>query len=345
MQFTAEMIASFLGGTVEGDKSAAVSTVSKIEEALPGSLAFLSNPKYEQHIYTTGASIVIVNKEFVPQKPVNSTLVKVDDAYSAFAKLLDLYVASMPQKEGVSPLAFAHPAAKIADNVYLGEFCCIGQESSVGEGSKIYPQVYVGDRVTVGRNVKLFPGVRIYDDCRIGDNVIVHAGAVIGADGFGFAPVNGEYKKIPQIGNVVLEDDVEIGANTCIDRATMGSTVIKKGTKLDNLIQIGHNVVVGENSVFAAQTGVAGSTKIGRGCMFGGQVGVVGHLSIADGVKVASQSGVEYSIENKDSGWMGSPAVPIMQHHRTFATYKTLPELRARIARLEEQIKKLSDGK
>lgn len=343
MQFTAEIIAGFLNGTVEGNPEATVSTVSKIEEATEGSLVFLSNPKYEEFVYTTGATIVMVNHDFVLKHPIKPTIVRVENAYKAFASLLDLYVANKPRKTGVRSLAFIEPSASVAQDVYVGEYTVVGENVKIGKGSQIYPQVYIGDNVIIGENVKLYPGIRIYEECVIGNNVTIHSGTTVGGDGFGFAPTeDGSFQKIPQIGNVIIEDDVEIGANSCIDRATMGSTVIKRGVKLDNLIQIAHNVVVGENTVMAAQCGIAGSTKIGRNVMMGGQVGVVGHLSIADNVKIGSQSGIGHDITKEGEVMLGSPAMNGLQNHRVQAILKQLPELRKTILDTAKEVKKLN---
>ncbi|WP_274958276.1 UDP-3-O-(3-hydroxymyristoyl)glucosamine N-acyltransferase [Millionella massiliensis] len=346
MQFTAEMIAGFLGGSVEGNKDAAVSSVAKIEEAKAGDLVFLSNPKYEEHLYHTGATIAIVNRDFHVQHPLPEglTLLRVDNAYKAFASLLDLYVANKPRKSGISRLASIHPTATIGQNVYIGEYAVIGEGAIVGDGTEIWPQVYVGDRVRVGQGVKLFPGVKIYEECVIGNHVTVHGGTVIGGDGFGFAPTeDGTFQKIPQIGNVVIEDNVEIGSNCAIDRATMGSTRIRKGAKLDNLIQIAHNVVVGENTVMAAQVGIAGSTKVGSNVMMGGQVGVVGHITIADGVKIGSQSGIPNNILKPGITVFGTPAYPGLEGHRIQASVKQLPELRKQVTELAKQVKALQE--
>lgn len=346
MQFTAEVIADFLKGTVDGDKNSAVRNVAKIEEAKAGDLVFLSNPKYEHYIYTTGASIVIVNNDFAPQQelPNGLTLVRVENAYSAFASLLDLYMANKPRKRGISPKASVHETAQVGEGAYIGEFAVIDEGVVIGKDAMIYPNVYIGDRARIGDNVKLYPGVSVYEDCILGNNVIVHSGTTVGGDGFGFAPnAEGGFDKIPQIGNVILEDDVEIGSNSCIDRATMGSTVIKRGAKLDNLIQIAHNVVVGENTVMAAQVGVAGSTKIGRNVMMGGQVGVVGHLTIADGVKIGSQSGIGGNIEKKGETLFGSPAYPGLQGHRINAAVKDLPNLRKQVQELTREVKQLKE--
>ena len=341
MDFTAEMIAGFLGGEVVGDAQTKVNNVSKIEEGHPGTLAFLANPKYEHYIYTTEASIVIVNRCFTPTQPVAATMIKVDDAYGAFAKLLELYVASKPQKQGISSLAFISKTATIGEDAYIGEFAVLGEGVKLGKNVKIYPQAYIGDHVRIGDNVTINAGVKIYEQCVIGNNVTIHAGTVIGADGFGFAPnAEGGFDKIPQVGNVVIEDDVEIGANTCIDRATMGSTRIHRGVKLDNLIQIGHNVVVGENTVAAAQVGIAGSTKVGHNCMMGGQVGIAGHLTIGDQVQIGSKSGVSNSIADRQI-YLGVPALPTSKFHRANAIYRNLPDLSAKVFQLEKQLKKL----
>lgn len=346
MEFTAELIAGYLGGTVEGSGSAAVSSVAKIEEATAGDLVFLSNPKYEEHIYRTGATIAIVNRDFQAQHalPEGLTLVRVENAYKAFASLLDLYVANKPKKQGISPLASIHPSATVGEGVYVGEYAVIGEHAVVGDGAEIWPQAYVGDRVRIGQGAKLYPGVKVYEDCVLGDRVTVHGGTVIGGDGFGFAPTeDGSFQKIPQIGNVVVEADVEIGSNCAIDRATMGSTRICRGAKLDNLIQVAHNVVIGENTVMAAQVGIAGSTKVGRNVMMGGQVGVVGHITIADGVKIGSQSGIPNNILTSGVTVFGSPAYPGLEGHRIQASVKQLPELRKQVAELQKQLRSLKE--
>ena len=343
MEFTAELIAGFLSGEIAGDPKATVSTFAKIEEAKPGALAFLANPKYEHYLYDTQATVVIVNKSFTPSAPVAATMIRVEDAYSCFAKLLELYAANKPQKKGISPLASVHETASIGEDAYIGEYAVIGENVRTGKNCKIYPQVYIGDRVTLGDGVTLYPGVKIYEECRIGDNVTIHAGSVIGADGFGFAPdEKGEFHKIPQIGNVLIENDVEIGANTCIDRATMGSTVIHRGVKLDNLIQVGHNVTIGANTVAASQVGVAGSTKVGAGCMMGGQVGIAGHLTIGNGVKLASKSGISNSIPDGET-YMGSPSMPGIKYHRSYAVFRNLPDLNNKVRRLEKELERLKE--
>lgn len=341
MQFTAELIASFLEGEIVGDKNISVSKLAKIEEGEVGALSFLSNLKYEPYIYTTKSSIVIVGKEFVPHSEISATLVKVADPYGAFAQLLDLYVANKPVKSGVSSLAFIDKKSELPSDIYVGEFAVIGGNVKIGSNVKINPHVCIGDNVQIGDNVVINASVVIYEDCIVGNNVIIHSGTIIGADGFGFAPANEEYKKIPQIGNVIIEDDVEIGANTCIDRATMGSTIIKRGAKLDNLIQIGHNVVFGENSVAAAQVGVAGSSKVGKNCMFGGQVGISGHLEIADKTIVSSQSGVPSSLKKEGAIWMGTPVMEVGECRRMYAVRKNLPSMSNKIHELEKELNRL----
>ena len=339
MEFTAEQIAALISGEIEGDAQAIVREVAKIEEGKPESLTFLANPKYEHFIYTTQSSVVIVNKSFHPAKPVSATLIRVDDAYNALAKLLQIYEAMLPQKSGIEQPSFIDKSAKLGDEVYIGAFAYIGEKVKIGNNVRIYPQVYIGDGVSIADNSIIYAGAKIYKGCKIGANCIVHSGAIIGSDGFGFAPTeDGGFEKIPQIGIVVLEDNVEVGSNTTIDRATMGATIIGKGTKLDNLIQIAHNVEIGTNSVLAAQTGIAGSTKIGNRVMFGGQVGVAGHLKIADGVKLAAQTGVGKSITKEGSVQMGAPSFEAMQYNKAYVVFRKLPELKAKIDELEKQL-------
>lgn len=339
MEFTAEQIAALISGEIEGDAQAIVREVAKIEEGKPESLTFLANPKYEHFIYTTQSSVVIVNKSFNPAKPLSATLIRVDDAYNALAKLLQIYEAMLPQKSGIEQPSFIDKSAKLGDEVYIGAFAYIGEKVKIGNNVRIYPQVYIGDGVSIADNSTIYAGVKIYKGCKIGANCIVHSGAIIGSDGFGFAPTeDGGFEKIPQIGIVVLEDNVEVGSNTTIDRATMGATIIGKGTKLDNLIQIAHNVEIGTNSVLAAQTGIAGSTKIGNRVMFGGQVGVAGHLKIADGVKLAAQTGVGKSITKEGSVQMGAPSFEAMQYNKAYVVFRKLPELKAKIDELEKQL-------
>jgi UDP-3-O-[3-hydroxymyristoyl] glucosamine N-acyltransferase len=342
MEFDATTIAGFLKGEIDGNPEVRVNTVAKIEDGHPGALSFLANPKYEQYLYTTGSSIVLVNKGFVPSSHVNCTLIRVDDAYEAFASLLRLVDQARPKKTGVHPTAVIEPTATIGADVYIGPYGYIGEKSIVGDGCSIFPNVYIGDNCTVGKNSTLNPGVTVYRDCQIGNNCIIHAGSVIGSDGFGFAPQSdNEYMKIPQLGNVILEDSVEIGANVTIDRATMGSTIIRKGVKLDNLIQIAHNVEVGENTVMAAQTGISGSTKIGKNCMFGGQVGIAGHLKIANGSKIGAQAGILGDVRDENSAIIGSPAIEIRQFMKSSVVFKKLPELKALVEKLEKEVESL----
>lgn len=342
MEFSAQQIADFLKGEVVGNPAVTVDNISKIEEGKPGTLTFLSNPKYTPYIYSTEASIVLVNADFQPENELRTTLIKVENSYNALASLLNLVEQSKPQKKGIDSLAYISSSAKLGDFAYVGAFAYIGDGAKIGDGTKIYPQVFIDDNVKIGDNVTIYAGAKIYRECVIGNNCIIHAGTVIGADGFGFAPDDkGNYHKIPQVGNVVLEDDVEIGSNACIDRATMGSTIIRKGVKLDNLIQVAHNVEVGKNTVIAAQSGVAGSTKIGANCMFGGQVGVVGHITIADGTKIGAQTGVNSSLKEPNKVWHGSPEMPYMTFMKSSVIFKKLPELQKQIYDLQKEIEKL----
>lgn len=338
MEFTAEQIAALIKGEVEGNPKAIVRDVSKIEEGRPETLTFLANPKYNHYIYNTQASVVIVNKTFVAEQPIEATLIRVDDAYRALALLLQMYQASQPKKTGIEQPSYIDGSAMLGDFVYIGAFSYIGEKTKIGNSVQIYPQVYIGDGVEIGDNSIVYPGAKIYKGCKIGSNCVIHSGAVVGSDGFGFAPgPDGQFEKIPQVGIVILEDNVEIGANTTLDRATMGATVIRKGTKLDNLIQIAHNVEIGENSVLAAQTGIAGSTKIGKNVMFGGQVGIAGHLKIADGVKLAAQTGVGGNLKKENGVYMGSPAIEAMQYNKAYVIFRNLPDLKSRIDKLEKQ--------
>ncbi len=343
MEFTAQVIANFLGGVVEGNPEVKVSTVSKIEEGSPGSLAFLANPKYAPYIYTTNASIVLVNADFVAEQPVKATLVRVKNAYEAFASLLQLYAQQTePQLSGVETPSFIHPSAAYGDDFYLGAFAYISGDVRIGSRVKIYPQVFVGKGVIIGDNTTIYPGAVIYHECTIGSNCIIHAGAVIGADGFGFASQeDANYKKIPQIGNVVLEDYVEIGANATVDRATMGSTILHRGVKIDDHVHIAHNVEVGENTVMAAQCGVAGSTKIGKNCMFGGQVGASPHIKIADGVMAGAQSGIAGDIRKPGTIILGSPAFDVSKQRRSMAVYKNLPDMANKLNEMQRTIEEL----
>ena len=338
MEFTAEMIAGLLAGEVAGDKNTAVHTVSSIEEGRQGSLTYLTNPKYEQFVYTTECSIVLVGKDFVPKQEVRATLVKVDDVGRSVLQLLEMYNAMKPQKTGISRLASVSEKAEVGKDCYIGDFAVIEAGAVIGDGAKIYPQCYVGDGVRIGAGTKLYAGVKIYEGCRIGERCIIHAGAVIGADGFGFAPnAQGGFDKIPQLGNVVIEDDVEIGANTCIDRAKTDSTIIRRGVKLDNLIQIGHNVQIGENTVSSAQTGIAGTSKVGRNCFLAGQVGIADHITVGDFVKIGSKSGIDRDIPSGQVRF-GSPALNGREYYRSFAVFKVLPELSRRVDNIEKKL-------
>jgi UDP-3-O-[3-hydroxymyristoyl] glucosamine N-acyltransferase len=343
MQFTARDISLLLNGTIEGDPLVTVNRLAKIEEATAGALSFLANPRYESFLYSTNASVVIVNKDQVLTEPVTATLVRVDNAYSSFAVLLEKYNSIKLNKTGVEEPSFIHPTAKIGQNVYIGAFAYIGPNVTVGDNCKIYPNSFIADNVSLGNNVTLFPGVTIYFDCVLGSNVVIHSGTIIGADGFGFAPQgDGSYQKISQIGNVIIEDDVEIGSNTTVDRATMGSTIIRKGVKLDNLVQVAHNVEIGTNTVVAAQSGISGSTKVGERVILGGQVGLVGHINIANGTQVQAQSGINRSITDENKKWMGTPATRYNDHMRSQVVIQRLPALEKRIEELEKIIAELS---
>jgi len=338
MEFSASQIAAVIEGIIEGNPEVKINRLSKIEEGEPGTLSFLANPKYTPFIYTTMASVVIVNKDFIPDQPIRATLIRVADAYTAFARLLELYNHIKNEKKGISSLSFVAKSAVIGKDAYIGEFAYVGENVVVGDNTKIFPHVFLGDNVKVGSNSTLFAGVIIYSENIIGSDCTIHGGVVIGADGFGFAPQQDKnYKKIAQIGNVIIEDNVEIGSNTTIDRATLGSTIIRRGVKLDNLIQVGHNVEIGENTVIASQTGISGSTKIGRNCMIAGQVGFVGHLSIGDDVKIGAQSGVSGNLKD-GSIFMGSPAIDITIHRRALVHFKNLPEIVKRLDQLERRL-------
>lgn len=336
MQFTAQQIAAMVGGTIVGNPEAAVSTVAKIEEGTPGAISFLANPKYTHYIYETQSSIVLVRNDFEPEQPVSATLIKVADPYATVAQLLQM-VAQMtePVYTGVEQPSFVSEGVDLPEGTYVGAFAYIGKNVSLGKNVKIYPQAYIGENVTIGDNTVIKPGVKIYHGCRVGANCILHAGVVIGADGFGFAPVDGHYNKIPQIGNVVIEDNVELGANTCVDRATMGSTIIRKGVKLDNLIQVAHNCEIGENTVMASQVGVAGSTKIGARCMIAGQVGFAGHIHVGDDTQIGAQSGIPNNVE-PGRRIMGYPAIDAREWARQAVYIKKLPELYKRVDKLEK---------
>lgn len=338
MEFTAEMIAGFLGGQVVGNKEAKVHTVSSIEEGKPGALTYLTNRKYEQYLYTTQASIILVDSDFTPSEPVSATLIKVENAGACVLKLLEMYQAAKPRKTGISPRASISEQAIVGKNCYVGDFAVIEAGVRIGDNCLIYPQTYIGDGVTIGEGTTLYPGVTIYEGCKIGNRCTLHAGAVIGADGFGFAPnAQGGFDKIPQLGNVLIEDDVEVGANTCIDRAKTDSTIIRRGVKLDNLIQIGHNVQIGENTVSSAQTGIAGTSKVGRNCFIAGQVGIADHVTIGDRVKLGSKSGIDNDVADGEVR-MGYPALPGIKFHRAQAVFKNLPDLAYRVNQMEIDI-------
>ncbi|GAQ13226.1 UDP-3-O-(3-hydroxymyristoyl)glucosamine N-acyltransferase [Myroides odoratimimus] len=339
MKIAAEQIASVLEGEIVGNPMIEVSTLAKIEEGTAGSISFLANPKYVHHIYTTNASVVIVNKTFEPEHPITATLIKVDDAYKAFSKLLEYYNQVKLMKSGIEQPSVLSEGVEYGDDLYLGSFAYIGKNVKIGNNVKIYPNTFVGDNVRIGDNTVLFAGVRIYSESVIGANCTFHAGVIIGSDGFGFAPnPDGTFNKVPQIGNVIIEDNVEIGAASTIDRATLGSTIIRKGVKLDNQIQIAHNVEIGENTVIASQTGVAGSTKIGKNCMIGGQVGIVGHLTIGDNVRIQAQSGVTKNLEN-GAAVQGSPALPHSDFLKSYSYFKNFSKIVSDIESIKKNIK------
>ncbi|MDF9831000.1 UDP-3-O-(3-hydroxymyristoyl)glucosamine N-acyltransferase [Parabacteroides sp. PF5-6] len=340
MEFTAQQIADFLNGAVDGDPTIKISTFSKIEEGTPGSLTFLANPKYEHYIYETKASAALVNTDFKPEKPVSTTLIRVPNAYAALAMLLNMVEQAKPKKKGIDPTAFVSASARVGEDCYIGNLAYIGEGTTIGKNCMIYPYAYVGDFVTVGDGTIIYPHVSIYEGCRIGQRCILHSGAVIGSDGFGFAPEGESYSKIPQMGNVVIEDDVEIGANTAIDRAVMGSTTIRKGVKLDNLVQIAHNVEVGENTVMAAQVGIAGSVKVGKHCMFGGQVGLAGHITVADNVTFGAQAGVISSVK-EETTLLGAPAIQAKNFMRSSAIFNRLPDIYRSMGQMQREIEEL----
>jgi UDP-3-O-[3-hydroxymyristoyl] glucosamine N-acyltransferase len=346
MQFTARQISELLSGTIEGNENVLVRELSKIEDGKPGSLCFLSNPKYENHLYGSKASIVIVKADFVPAQPIEATLIKVSDPYSAFSILLEKYnemLNAPDEQSGIEQPSFVHPSAKIGKNVFIGAFSYIAENVVIGDGTKIYAQTFLGAEVTIGERCQIHPGVKLYNRTLLGNRVIIHSNTVVGSDGFGFAPQSdGTYSKIPQIGNVVIEDDVEIGANTTIDRATMGSTFIRKGVKLDNLIQIAHNVDVGPNTVVAAQSGISGSTKLGGNSVIGGQVGIAGHLSLAKGTQIGAQAGINFNTVEENKQWHGSPAQPLRDWMRASVIFKQLPSVEKRISSLEAKIAQLT---
>ncbi|QQS28773.1 MAG: UDP-3-O-(3-hydroxymyristoyl)glucosamine N-acyltransferase [Sphingobacteriales bacterium] len=338
MQLSALELSLLLNGQLEGNPEVRVSRLAKIEEALPGDVSFIANPKYERFVKTTGASVLIVNRDFEAELSQNIVLIRVEDAYASFTRLLELH-SRLNRPKGIEQPCFIHSEAQIGEDVYVGAFAYIGKNAVIGHQSLIYPQTYIGDNVQIGANTLICAGVKIYEGCQIGNRCIIHSGAVIGSDGFGFAPQpDGSYKKIPQTGIVIVEDAVEIGANTCIDRATMGATVIRNGVKLDNLIQIAHNVEIDEHTVIAAQAGISGSTKVGRFCMIGGQAGLVGHLTVANRTKINAQSGVTKSVEKEGQFLSGSPAFEFRNQMRAYSIFKQLPELESRFKALENRV-------
>lgn len=340
MEFSAKQIAQFVQGVIEGDENATVNTFAKIEDGKPGAISFLSNPKYTHYIYDTESSIVLVDKSVELEKPTKATLIKVDNAYECVAKLLQLYESMKPKKTGIDSLAFISPSAKIGENVYIGAFAYIGDNVVIGDGCQIYPNVVICENAKVGNDCLFYPNVTIYHDCHVGNRVTLHAGSVVGSDGFGFAPSENGYDKIPQIGIVTIEDDVEIGANTCIDRSTMGSTFVRKGVKLDNLVQIAHNTDIGANTVMSAQVGVAGSTKVGQWCMFGGQVGIAGHITIGNKVFLGAQSGVPSSLKD-DQTLIGTPPMEKLPYFKSQAIFQKLPDLYKQIQKLQKEVDEL----
>jgi len=340
MEFSAQQIAELIQGRVEGDANAKINTFAKIEEGKPGAISFLSNRKYENYIYDTKSSVVLVDENLVLEKPVNATLIRVKNAYEAVAKLLQMYESMKPKKKGIDSLAFIHPSAKIGKDCYIGPFVAIGPDVTIGDGCVLHPHVTVGEKATVGNNTEIYSNAVIYHHCRVGNNCILHAGCVVGADGFGFAPTKDGYDKIPQIGIVTIEDNVEIGANTCIDRSTMGSTYVRKGVKLDNLVQIAHNTDIGANTVMSAQVGVAGSAKIGEWCMFGGQVGIAGHITIGNKVLLGAQSGVPGSLKDNQE-LIGTPPTTMTNYFRSQAIVKRLPDMYRQMNEMQKTIKEL----
>lgn len=344
MEFSAKQIAQFVQGVIEGDENATVNTFAKIEDGKPGAISFLSNPKYTHYIYDTESSIVLIDKSVELEKPTKATLIKVDNAYECVAKLLQLYESMKPKKTGIDSLAFISPSAKIGENVYIGAFAYIGDNVVIGDGCQIYPNVVICENAKVGNDCLFYPNVTIYHDCHVGNRVTLHAGSVVGSDGFGFAPSENGYDKIPQIGIVTIEDDVEIGANTCVDRSTMGSTYVRKGVKLDNLVQIAHNTDIGANTVMSAQVGVAGSTKVGQWCMFGGQVGIAGHITIGNKVFLGAQSGVPSSLKD-DQTLIGTPPMEKLPYFKSQAIFQRLPDLYKQIQKLQKEVDELKKSK
>ena len=340
MEFSAKQIAAYIQGEIVGDENATVHTFAKIEEGIPGAISFLSNPKYTPYIYESKASIILVNKDFEPEHEVKATLIKVDNAYESLAKLLTLYEQSKPKHTGISPQAYVAETARIGKDVYIAPFACIEDHAVIGDNTVIHPHVTVGSGAKVGNDCILYANVTVYHDCRVGNRCILHAGCVIGADGFGFAPTPEGYEKIPQIGITILEDDVEIGANTCVDRATMGATIVHSGVKLDNLVQIAHNDEIGSHTVMAAQVGVAGSTKVGEWCMFGGQVGIAGHIHIGNKVNLGAQSGVPGSLK-EGSQLIGTPPMELKPYFKSQAVFRKLPDMYSELNALRKELNEL----
>lgn len=345
MEFTAKQIAGFIQGEIEGDENAKISSFAKIEEGKEGAISFLSNPKYTHFIYDTESSVVLINRDLVLEKPVKTTLIRVDNAYDCVAKLLQIYQQMQPGRTGIDPKASVAENAKIGEGCYVGPFAVIEEGVEIGDNTQIYPNTVICKDTKIGCGCVIYPNVTIYHDCRVGNRVTIHSGSVIGADGFGFAPNENGYDKIPQIGIVTIEDDVEIGANTCVDRSTMGSTIIRKGVKLDNLVQIAHNVEVGENTVMSAQVGLAGSTKVGKWCMFGGQAGCAGHITVADKTFVGAQCGVISNTKGNGESLIGSPATDPKEFFRAFAVYKKLPQIYKEIAQLKRELEEMKEVK
>ena len=344
MEFSAKQIAQVIQGTIEGDENATVHTFAKIEEGQPGAISFLSNPKYTHYIYDTKSTIVLIDKSVELEKPSPATLIRVDNAYECVAKLLQIYEAAKPRKSGIDPLASISPKATVGKDVYVGAFAVIGDNAVIGDGCQIYPHAVIGDGVKVGEQCIIYPNVTIYHGCVLGNRVTLHAGSVVGSDGFGFAPSANGYDKIPQIGIVTIEDDVEIGANTCIDKSNMGSTYVRKGVKLDNLVQIAHNTDIGENTVMSAQVGIAGSTKVGQWCMFGGQVGIAGHIKIGNKVFLGAQSGVPSSLGDNQT-LIGTPPMEKLPYFKSQAIFQKLPDLYKQIMRLQKEVDELKKSK
>lgn len=344
MEFSAKQIAEFIHGKIEGDENATVNTFAKIEEGKKGAISFLSNPKYTHYLYDTESSVVLVDEALELTRQTKATLIRVSNAYESVAKLLQLYESMKPKKQGIDSMAFISSTAKIGEGCYVGAFAYIGDNVEIGDNCQIYPHATIYDNTKIGNNCIIYPNASIYHDCRIGNNVTLHSGCVIGADGFGFAPNQDGYDKIPQIGIVTIEDNVEIGANTCVDRSTMGSTYIRSGVKLDNLIQIAHNVEVGKNTVMAAQVGVAGSTKVGEWCMFGGQVGMAGHITIADRTNVGAQAGIPGSVRKPDTTILGTPAYDAKGFMKSSAIFRKLPDMYAQLNKLQQEIEELKNN-